>query len=351
MKQDAAATAKQEIASAIAFETYLNKGKHATVEEIKKVYPDCDDEWYQSFISQSVAFKKFWGGGSANSYEFNRDGGFMEFITKKIKTEFKYNSKDAWNPADIWVYKKSEYNKFCDKIKDIKSIDQLNSYLINLFNDRILIGVSLKKTGKEAKYEISNVDKKHRDSFFQLDEARLYFDLTPKNIFTTPEASFVISSSLKGQSRMFPLKPRTNTQFEIMGKLAAARLGKVPKDGIARLFINKGFNVPTWKDIPLTYDNFLKEQNTWKSYWNTIYSSNLKVTTKVNKGEFDEIMKTVYMNDAYTVESAVCCKLQGLIYCYYFAKMKKDDRDEMITDFVYLAKKEDDNAGPFVKIY
>ena len=36
---------------------------------------------------------------------FNREGGFMDFITDLIKDKYGISRKDAWNPADIWLIK------------------------------------------------------------------------------------------------------------------------------------------------------------------------------------------------------------------------------------------------------
>jgi hypothetical protein len=354
--QDAASTKKQENASCIAIETYLKTNKHASIEDIKKEYPDCDDKWYQCFIAQAEAYKKWWGGKGISGYEIQRDCKFMDFISDIIKKKFKYPQKDAWNPADIWMYEKGKIKGIMDDIELINSIDQLNAYMINLFNQKILVGISLKKTGKIAHCEVTNVDKKKRDIFYELDTVNLYMALDFKNNFITPELSCVIKSSdsgtiLKGQSRVFGGSSlKTNCQFEIMGRIAAARLGKVPKAGIANVFDRYNFSNPTWKDVPLSYEDFMKEQSKWKKYWQTISGANFAVT-KIQTNEFMDTMKTVYQNEPFIVESSVCVKLQNMILAYYFTSLKKDDRDELITDFVYLAKKEDGAGGPFVKIH
>jgi len=56
---------------------------------------------------------------------FNRDGGFMDFITQRIKT-FGFSQKDAWNPADVWLIKNSTV---IQDLKEAKSIQELNDIM------------------------------------------------------------------------------------------------------------------------------------------------------------------------------------------------------------------------------
>lgn len=352
MKQDAKSTAQQEDASAYVFTLAQNGKKMPDVDEIQKIYPDVDDVWYQSFAAQREAFldikKKFQLNGQ---YDISRDGKFMSFISTFVR-KFGYASKDAWNPADVWMIRNGKEATYIKDIESINHIDQLNAYMKNAMLNGDIVGISLKKTGKSAHYEVSNLEKKAREAFFTVDRIKFDFTLNDKGTFTNAESSYYITGDNfdgKGQARMFPLKPRQNIQFEIAGRLAVVRLGKVPKGGIHNTLGAHGFAPPTWQDVPLTLADFKKTQQHWLKMWRLIASSSY-IDTNVNPNDFVDIVSKAFSADSYTVESIVCSKLQNLMYVYYFAELEKH-RHDIITDFVYLAKKEDDNAGPFIKIY
>ena len=62
-------------------------------------------------------------------------------------------SDDKWNPGDIWAvandFKVSELN--------IESVRALNLSILELFNQKRLVGISLKLVKKNAKYKEYNV--------------------------------------------------------------------------------------------------------------------------------------------------------------------------------------------------
>ena len=72
--------------------------------------------------------------------------------------------KDNWNPADIWMIKNT-VEKITDDVeatvfgsKDSQTILELNALLRLMYNERRLVGVSLKAiSGKEARWEEFNL--------------------------------------------------------------------------------------------------------------------------------------------------------------------------------------------------
>ena len=86
--------------------------------------------------------------------KFNRDGGFMDFVTKLIAKKFGIKKKDNWDPADIWVISEDE-KKYIDTIKDSlegphQTISELNKILRGYFKSKEVMGISLKKTGSDC---------------------------------------------------------------------------------------------------------------------------------------------------------------------------------------------------------
>jgi hypothetical protein len=70
-------------------------------------------------------------------------------------------SDDKWNPGDIWLadasFKASEL--------PTDTLHNLNKKLVELFNQKRLIGVSLKKIVKAAKHDVKNLEEKNLKTF------------------------------------------------------------------------------------------------------------------------------------------------------------------------------------------
>ena len=124
-------------------------------------------KWLNTFyLQQKKMLQEFAG---AEFTVFNREGGFMDFITDIIKDKYGVARKDSWNPADIWLIKKK--NVFREKIRKelegpsgTQSIKELNAIMRSMFQKREVVGISLKLiSGQQAQYEEVNVS----ESFFK----------------------------------------------------------------------------------------------------------------------------------------------------------------------------------------
>ena len=71
-------------------------------------------------------------------------------------------NEDKWNPSDIWMYSKGAKTKIVDTLEPLTkkktsvTVEVLNATLVDLFNDGILMGVSLKKTGASGTVKVVN---------------------------------------------------------------------------------------------------------------------------------------------------------------------------------------------------
>ena len=83
---------------------YINAdsiSKDPKYKELKKLYPVIDKAWINTFfLQQKKMLHEF---SNAKFKEFNRDEGFMAFITNLVREKFGISQKDNWNPADIWL--------------------------------------------------------------------------------------------------------------------------------------------------------------------------------------------------------------------------------------------------------
>ena len=385
-----AATAEQERGSAFVFKRVLNDNAkwntwHDIVED-KDTYPelvkifggDVPQDWLVSYFAQSKEmFAKF---QPHKFNEYNRDGGFMDFISNKVNKKFKISKKDTWNPADIWIIQGSS-KILEDQITSLlegpyQTIHELNSFLRTKYLNKELIGISLKKTGPVAHYEEVNMDG------IIIDTKDYNFPCSPKDFSSSFDiksdtGSFVqdvrlnISAPQETKEFSFQIKANSpeksgggNLKFEgTMKGAGSARLGKAPVAQLEKILHKmssyqsgeKGFK-NNYKDsmYPATADAF----NTHSSKWRT------KIEYLINKGmntdtkDIDKIITNIalsYASPADKKGTNTRCKLMGLQFFYSIAHLSDSDLREFVTDMVFIsqkkASKKMDHFGPFGKIY
>jgi len=121
--------------------------KEINLEKVK----DLDKEWKDSLcVGANQIFDKI----KAGDYIFERGGDIDKAIAKVYSACNKkpgggtyFSNKNKWNPSDIWVYEDGKEKYIKDQLsqKNI-TIDSLNTELETLFDDKILMGISLKKS-------------------------------------------------------------------------------------------------------------------------------------------------------------------------------------------------------------
>ena len=82
-------------------------------------------------------------------------------LLKKANAPINLNK---WNPADIWLVKPGLINY---NFSQFTSIFELNEFLLEKFNSKEIIGVSLKQVGKSAKVEVFNAEKGGKQVSFE----------------------------------------------------------------------------------------------------------------------------------------------------------------------------------------
>lgn len=371
---DARTTAMQENVSAWIFRRVLNdnvvyKSARDIIEDPKfkkdvmdpktGIYPTVDDEWIQGFYAQQKKMLEEFSNSKFD--EFNRDGGFMDWITKLVK-EMGIKQKDTWNPADIWlVNNENKVRKdIIDALGKVKIVAELNAILRKLYNERRLVGVSLKKiSGKVARFEEINVNEifgLNDDYGFNLDwpMSRLTLTVNKDGKFDTQDLTIVAKSKksqVKFQIKQNDSSKLSNLKWEPTQKGAgAARLGKVPVDMLATLmqqysmkYVNKHAGYP--KDA----SGWEKVVKKYVSKFNTI---NGIVKTGVSKPEdFINNVTTAFMSDDKKHRFTATSKLMQIDFLIAFLKLSKKVREEVITDMVFLAMKKGKQFGPHGKLY
>jgi len=356
-KGDAKSTKAQEDCSLfIIKKVYENKSY--SLSDLKKIYPDIinNPDWILSFEAQKEVFKKIKQKEfNGTSLKFDRDSqtGFMQFITKLVK-KFGISKKDTWNPADIWLYKEDVKKKLQDAI----SIEDLNNRMCKLFDNKELLGISLKKTGKIAKYELTNF-KKVKQTQLTFITGNVLLNLnSQKTGFVNDELNFdnkyTTNEIVKSQVRMYPKISDSNVQISCkISPKTKVELGKVPA-----VFRNKiykeitSLDFPTGKKVPLNKAMFIAKQNEYVNKFKLIKTKGI-INLGVNSS--DEFVKNVlYLYDnapkSYH-EMEMVTKFQGLELAYGMSKISKKSLDSLTTKWIYLSQKKGTFFGPFIKVY
>ena len=364
-KMDAAAdTPKQENATRFVCEQVIEKGKFPRDSEIEKIYPKYDDEWYETFKMQSDALKKWLKG--KKGYEYSRDKGAMPII-EKAATNCGVRQKDSWNPADIYIIKKSNESKILKKIEEIGNrkteneakLDALNEYMRDQFVKRELVGISLKKLGKNVSLEETNVGGMKTSKISMVKNSlRCDLDIDNKGEFNTGEMAFALNvdkNVVNVQIRAFSGDIRESTQMDMTGVGAAAKLGKVSSRAAIDPFIKKyGLSRRMGSDLPKVgeftkndIDFYEKEQQTLNNY--RIAGSKVYFGRVPWKKSFEQARQLEVDNNR--TASQLSAKLQ----CFRWIQILKSLEDKkQLNNFLnvayYGAKKQYASAGPFLKI-
>ena len=219
----------------------------STSELVKIFKGDVPFDWLTSYYAQQKVLLKQVSPHKVS--QFNRDGGFMDFVTKLIAKKFGITKKDNWDPADIWIIhgdEKQYINTIKEKLEPShQTLAQLNQILRYYFKEKLIMGISLKKTGKEAYYEEVNLDGIIRDTatdHFNVPMSNFtsLFSIIPKTEMFSQDVKIQAYDSDTKKTFTFQIKANSsdstkgsNLKFEpTMKGTSSARLGKAPVDDV-----------------------------------------------------------------------------------------------------------------------
>jgi hypothetical protein len=382
-KSDAKTTRQQELGSAWIFrralkdnkkynrwEDILNDPKYKELGGRDGIYPGVDAVWLKTFyLQQKKMLIEF---SDAKFTEFNREHGFMDYVSNLVKEKFGISKKDNWDPADIWCIK-NQKKVIGDLDKLIKSgdydtIEQLNMYLRTLFKERIVVGISLKKvSGKEAKYEEVNVkediefkDVKNPD--FQT--IKMNCNLTIKDLLSPGvKAAHWVVQGLENNSKVdfdIEIGPQSSssfsfTKFEVKSSAArSARLGKAKLEYVRQLFTEYGIALPhdSALDYPKNSAEWVKRQDEFIKMFRLI-NSNRNIETGISsEKEFITNMTKYFMNVEKGLPVTANNKCQQVAVFAALSKLTSKKLNELGTKIVIASQKKGDGQyGPFGKLY
>jgi len=364
---DAKTTAMQERASAWIFRRVLNDNisyddwtdikLDAKYKELEDIYPNVEEEWLKVFFAQS---KRMFTEFSPTKFsEFNRDGGFMDYISKVAREKFGISKKDTWNPADIWcIQDEAGVMRLIDKTIDgngSQTILELNAVLRKLYQERKVVGISLKKvSGKVAKFEEVNVREDGLNNNYNFD-VRSYeckCNLKKGNEWDSLACRVVVGNSdaeYNFQIQANDTTRESNLKFEPTEKGAqSARMGKAPVDMVAKLIEeNKMDFENNHNKFPANATEFNEKVSEYKKLFSKLKTKGVDVGGLTKQDEFVVNMQTVFLNKPYTAKA----KLMEMKFIEAVIDLDDKKREEFMTDMVFIAAKKGKRFGPFGKLY
>jgi hypothetical protein len=390
LTKSVAGTQEQELGSAFIFRRALNDNAgwkewqdivkdDDTYPELVKIFKgSVPDSWLISYFAQSkVLLDEV---KPPKMSEFNRDGGFMGFITGELNRKFGISKKDTWNPADIWIIN-GNLNNIKQRIKNKiegknQTIQQLNGVLRKMFHDEEVMGISLKKTGPIAYYEKVNLeglipDTKEDNFDVPMTDFKANFMIESTGMFTQ-DVKIVVDAVTENKTFTFQIKANdsgasggSNLKFEPTAKGAGlARLGKAPVDEVAEIlkdmnqsssFVNKYQEYPK-DEVAFSKTNKKKGEEYFRNQvLPALTRGPKKITSDIS--DIDQIIKNIKASYGSKDDRGTNtrCKLMGLDFFYQVSKLDENQRNEFVTDMIFLAQKKAfgkrPDFGPFGKIY
>jgi hypothetical protein len=408
MAGNAIETAKQENGSKVYYRLVVENSKvppeSALFAEVVKVYPDLAkniqlrEVWMSTYAKQAEALSKYLGKNKGYNYSRDESNGFMSYIEGLAKTRCGVKTKDNWDPADIYMVRKTKESVIRKKLDEITQSSEemanlysLNSYMRELIDSKDLVPVSLKaisKTKSKADLEISNMGKgKAKEVIFEnVGSIRCYLNFGTNNKTPTEIDNGEIAGQFKAgdslvnwQTRNFNMSsPRGGVQTDLTptGKDSGAKIGKASADAIDDFFsknytklgivrpVNAGKDphipdVGKWEEKDIKYwVDFQKELSKFKVNGKSIDFGDMKVmygNKEVSKNKFADVLDYCIREEQSSRYAAgrLSSKLTCMRWAYAWVLIEKSGlMQEWLKTLYYGAKKEfRDTNGPFVKIY
>ena len=263
-----------------------------------------------------------------SDFTFYRQSGIVPKIETAAKAALKKAGVKAninkWNPADMWMA--------TDEIKNTEfppDLQQLNALINKLFNEKKLVGVSLKKCSA-CKVEIYN-NPKETKSTTKFDKV----EPKDKNVFTTKDIYLSFEGG-KVQFRNF--NDITSWQGELSGKEAKA--GKIGQGIISSIL--KGLGQP---GLSNQKEILIACQKSDADFINSFYKlyNSTKSLSKVSSDEFTNNFKKAPLGNRTSNYFNVELLNQ-------LDKLSNKDKDTFISELVGYAKSSSSFSSIFAKV-
>lgn len=301
--------------------------------QIEQLYEKAGKGWINSSTVIAKTFYPNIRGKKLQVHQRSRSR-FVDNISSAAATLIKDSGKrlqlDKWNPADIWLVDRTlEGTDF----KKFGSIIDLNTFLLEQFAKKNIIGVSLKQVGKTAKVEIFNKDKRPAIEYKGFDAGKTGFVRPLDGTIYYNLGSIVIRNFGRPES----VSAEINGKLAQGGKTGAGPLRNIIKD------IYPKFDTMTHQEIIAYYE---KDQN---KYYNELYAKMRKLDPEsASKYSLDEFMSAIEAKD--NKNNYLISKWQVSDILLAFNSMTKAQKNETISDIISYASSSLAISSVFYKV-
>ena len=348
-----------------------DRGSNNTADKLRDVFKAYDDdkieEWTHSYYEQQKEFLKEFQSSKWDIFRYDNQS-FVKFFETHIRNKVlaremkpldlvkKYTE---WNPSDIWaVYEMDKVKKQIDKniTPKTSNVAELNNLLINLFDDKKLIGLSLKKIAPNKKAKLK------------------FVNITPANMkmaeiekYKAKDIEFVVDNIFQGDAIATTVKFDNGTYKIDIGHAGSrsqagnlnfntairatpgARGGLAPLVMLMKLLKEKGGSGVTFKNdhnkYPTTSQQFIKESSTYEKYYKVV-KPYFKKSQKYD--EFEKHIIDLYDQGG----KGIYIAQTKLMMLHFFSDTLKNNSNnpEFWTDILYLGMKVGEGFAPHAKI-
>ena len=244
-------------------------------DKIAEILPDkLDSDWVLSCVRGANAIVKEYGTSTRYYFyrglDFDGKGTQPNTISKAYsranKNDKKFSSEDKWNPADIWMAT-SEGAKIGEVLnakegRSVWNIDNwgtLNGKILEYFDNKDLIGISLKKVEQDtADFKVQNKgDKKDIASNVSWVKYDLIFESNKKKEEDRypMDVYLYYGTGVAGRFQSRNFGGGTSASWQIERKGTSAAQGRVGGGSVERVLNNMGVQFPPKDCLHKTYDN------------------------------------------------------------------------------------------------
>jgi len=283
-------------------------------------------------------------------YNFYRDSNPRKpkFLNQLTDARILPDSKDNWNPSDIWAVKKTSENKLISEVNNLfnivlktKDIEKLNSFIFQKFQSKDIIGISLKQvTTPKATVKKIQTDAKFMNSL-------KYDGILKKFEFNASNSYFDILFKMK------VFKETVNYRFRFRPRGAS---GQVKTFGEGQPVEQKTFDGAVSSDVVVsefrdvrTFENNVLKVKTKNNVLTTLKTSNLNedfVDFVIDdKFKFVKISELEDKLSDYEIKRAIVL----LYYIYNFETASNKQR--VFKRFYLAAKKMNDFSSIHYKVF
>ena len=287
-------------------------------ESAKKLLKD-NSSWLTSSISIANALASEYSG----PFIQHRGSEWVQNLEKAVKPHLRkagIGNINKWSPADIWMVSSDEIG-----ISWPDTLEKINSLLLKKYNEGKIIGVSLKKAGKDATLKVFNSPGSSTDTYkFK------GIDVRP-----THAKGFILFDSGKMEFRNF--NGLSSFQGEIIGEKAAG--GKVGYGIIKKALANNGIELSPPSSIK---QEVLSGSDEFKSKFEKLWSSTPGLESSEFEQYYDNPKKTLNQNLSYRMSKYLALEIVNAIN-------NSSNPDKIIADLLNYASSQTGDSAIFVK--